>query len=141
MTLRQERLKARTVRIKAKYYDFRTATRSLTLADPTDVEEDVYSAVKSLLPKLERRPVRLVGVSLTGIVPAEADQPSLFGDPASDRKRRNLARAADTIRQRFGPSALRRASTLRSEDPPSGPPPPSSRPDGPRPSGPKTAPP
>jgi DNA polymerase-4 len=63
--LQEERLFARTVTLKARYGDFTTITRSLTLPPTRDTHEIVETA-KALLERTEAgtRPVRLLGVSV-----------------------------------------------------------------------------
>jgi DNA polymerase-4 len=60
---------ARTVTLKIRYDDFRTITRSQTLASPTDELAVVAPLVRELLfrnTEVGVRPVRLLGVSLSG---------------------------------------------------------------------------
>jgi hypothetical protein len=62
-----------------------------------------------------RHPARLVGVALGGLVAArDAEQLGLFAGapPALERAEdRALSRAVDRVRERFGESAIRAAST------------------------------
>jgi DNA polymerase-4 len=56
-------------------------------------------------------PVRLVGVSVSGLEPAQAGQLGLFA-PAAERGRRDrLNRALDELTERFGPDAVRPVGT------------------------------
>jgi DNA polymerase-4 len=68
--LERRQLAARTVTIKVRYADFTTVTRSHTLSLPT-VDADVISSwAKDLLARTDagRRPVRLLGVRVQGLV-------------------------------------------------------------------------
>lgn len=70
--LAAEGLQARTVTVKLRYGDFRTITRSLTLAAPTadaDAFCQVVAAIMQRAWSRERRPLRLIGVRLAGLVP------------------------------------------------------------------------
>jgi DNA polymerase-4 len=114
--LRRERLGARTVQLKVKYYDFRLVTRRTTLDEPTDLEERVYAAVKSLFERIDSRPIRLVGVALSSLA-AEAGsdaQPLLFQEKedAEKTKMKKIAAVTDRLKDRFGTDIVRRASTL-----------------------------
>lgn len=68
----------RTVTIKVRYDDFETITRSRTLPAPTDDAETIAAVAAELLntaTEAGKRPVRLVGVSVSGLVgPDEAVQ-------------------------------------------------------------------
>ena len=109
--LRRQGLVARTVNLKVRAPDFTTWTRSKTLTEPTDLAGPIVATARELFPKvpLGRKGVRLLGVGVSGIVkPERAGQAELFPDPTRERARK-LARAADTIRSRFGGNALTRA--------------------------------
>ena len=89
-------------------------TRSKTLSEPTDLAEVVLAAARALFRErvfLKGRGVRLLGVGVSGLEAAGAGQAALFGDERQE-KLRNLARAADEIREKFGKAALARARLL-----------------------------
>ena len=74
-------MKARTVYVKVKLPDFRLVSRQVSRTSPTDDADVIFRAARSALEKshLESRPVRLVGVGLSGLVHPEPDlQMSLF---------------------------------------------------------------
>ena len=75
-------LLARTVTVKVRYSDFTTITRSHSAA-PTRNEAAILARSLQLLERTdaERRPVRLLGVSVHNLC-TEADVPL---DPAPDR--------------------------------------------------------
>ncbi|HOX06734.1 MAG TPA: DNA polymerase IV [Planctomycetota bacterium] len=112
--LREAGYEARTVHLKARYPDFSTVTRARTLPAATDRTAEIRAAARELFrERLDRRgrPLRLIGVSLSGLVRPEAVQGELFADPANDRARR-FDRAKDELRAAFGPDALRRGSQV-----------------------------
>jgi DNA polymerase-4 len=98
-------LKARTVTLKVRDHRFRTITRRRTLAAPTCVTDTLLREVLDLWEAEPREgAIRLVGVSTSGF----SAQAMLFeaDDPRLDE-------AVDTVRERYGKSALRRGSTLK----------------------------
>jgi DNA polymerase-4 len=109
--LRAAGLRARTVTLKLRDTELRVHTRSRTLPAPTDLDEDVYRAARALY--AERwpagRPVRLVGVSASGLCGA-APQQHLLPEPGSERRR--LYEAVDRVRARFGERAVLPARVL-----------------------------
>jgi DNA polymerase-4 len=116
--LRDERLAARTVTVKLRDADFTTRLASRTAPDPLESDRAIGDLAVSLLRKLRaarRHPARLVGVALGGLVAArDAEQLGLFAGapPALERAEdRALSRAVDRVRERFGESAIRAAST------------------------------
>jgi DNA polymerase IV len=73
---------ARTVTVKLRYQDFVTITRSLTLSVPTGEADAIRGAVAVIMRQSwsrDRRPLRLVGVRVSGLAPApELRQLPLF---------------------------------------------------------------
>jgi DNA polymerase-4 len=101
--LRESGQEARTVAVAIRYVDGPGANRSRALFRPTNRERDIYREARDLLDGLFTRRVRLklVGVSLSGLVREGAGQQDLF----SERERRRgigLSEGIDEIRSRFG---------------------------------------
>jgi DNA polymerase IV len=67
--LRADGVRARTVSVKLKLVDFRLVSRQVSRTSPTDDREVIFRAARAALDRshLESRPVRLVGVSLSGL--------------------------------------------------------------------------
>lgn len=113
---------ARTVVVKLRLADFTTITRSRTLPEPTDVAHRIYATACALhegsgLAAQAR--LRLVGVRVTGLVPAAAaaTQLALGERPESWRE---AERAVDRIVSRFGVGAVRPAALVDGDQPPRG---------------------
>jgi DNA polymerase-4 len=118
--LRQTGFQARTVHVKARFPDFSTVTRAHTLPVAADETGTIRAAARDLFEKrLDRydRPLRLVGVSVSGLVRPALVQGTLFDDPDLDRARR-LDKAKDDIRAAFGSTALRPGSQIDTEKKP-----------------------
>jgi DNA polymerase-4 len=108
--LRAEGYAGRTVSLKLRFADFQTITRSLT-GEATQDGLEIFRRVFGLLERVERRqPVRLIGVSVAGLVQGGPGQLSLFSETSARRDR--VARAADRLARRFGDRALFPASLL-----------------------------
>lgn len=110
--LRSHALVARTVSLKVRTSDFRTLTRSRTLTTPTDVGREIYLAARALLAGVDLGglSVRLVGVRTEGLSAAGStvQQPTLEEAVAENPSaRRDVERAMDEVRDRFGRSAIR----------------------------------
>ncbi len=107
--LRKHGLKARGVNIKIRFGEFETISRSTTLADPTDVTDELWGAAKALFDQWADHgfvPVRLVGMNADRIE-SDGDQLGLFIDPQREKSRR-LDQAMDAIQSRFGVNSVRR---------------------------------
>jgi len=78
-TLRRKRLEAQTVQVKVRYSDFTTLTRQITVEESIADANELYRLAAHLLAreKLVNRPLRLLGLSVSGLVPSAAKQLSL----------------------------------------------------------------
>jgi len=125
--LRDAGLRARTVTIKARFADFKTVTRTKTLSFPTNVGVRFYSVARELLERVPVRPLRLLGVTLSGLDDVRTPrQGTLFGSDAAlltdaapsaedERARDRLERLSpglDRLRSKYGRNAVIRASLL-----------------------------
>ncbi len=105
--LRSGQFKGRTVTLKLRFSDFHTITRSTTLAEPTNSDQQIYRAVGDLLAavNLARRKVRLVGVAVSNLDTGQ--QPQLLATSSS--RESEVDKAMDAVRERFGTDSVRRA--------------------------------
>ncbi len=109
--LREAGYAGRCVTLKLRFADFSTLTRRHT-DDPTQDGLLIYRRARALLERIPlRQPVRLIGLSVSGLGPAAAGQLWLL-EPDTLRRER-LARAMDRVTARFGEASLRPASLLR----------------------------
>jgi DNA polymerase-4 len=78
-SLARKRLDAQTVQVKVRYSDFTTLTRQVSVEDPISAATEIYRLAAHLLAreKLVHRPLRLLGVGVSGLVPATARQLTL----------------------------------------------------------------
>lgn len=114
--LRRRKQKGRTVHLKVRFADFRTITRSRTLAHGTDATHDLWQAASELLSDAlaeDHLGVRLLGAGVSGFTGERPRQPTLFEEEQGDEahaKQRQLDAVTDAIREKFGSSALGRAT-------------------------------
>jgi DNA polymerase-4 len=110
--LREKERKGKTVSIKIRYHDFKTITRSKTLAESTWQTNQVWQAVKQLFDTAMpagHAAVRLLGVSVSGFSAEKVLQADLF---SQDKKHDELDDIADVINQRFGKLKIHRARKI-----------------------------
>jgi DNA polymerase IV len=113
--LRRTSVAGRTVSLKLRYANFQTITRSRTLELAIDQATQLHREVTALLGtlRLEQVRVRLVGVAVTNLVPAQAArQLRLLAD---ESRWSVLEQTADCARRRFGEQAVTRAALLEQE--------------------------
>jgi DNA polymerase-4 len=116
--LRRSGLKARTATLKIRYGDFTTLTRSGTVAEATDVTDVLWRAAEAILlawAAKDFRPLRLLGMTASGLQGQRGTQLSLFAD-AGQVKQEAIDRTLDKIAARFGVGAVQRALGRRGKD-------------------------
>lgn len=109
--LRQQRYLCDTVMVKIKTYDFKTITRQKKLHSPTDRDELIFYTARGLLiDNLSDKMIRLVGVSLKGLIDADGFKT----DPIFPSEKRMLiiTDLIDSIRDRFGEDSIKRCATI-----------------------------
>ena len=105
--LRHQGLRGRTITLKYRDADFHTTTHAETLAAPIDSSNDLYRVAAKLFSDVHgRKKVRLLGIYASGFG-SSGGQLGLFAEEASaaDQLR-------DKLKERFGESAITRASLL-----------------------------
>jgi DNA polymerase-4 len=111
--------RGRTVVLKVRYGDFRTITRSRTLAAPTDRTADIAATARTLLAGVDvTAGIRLLGVSVQQLVEADTPLALDLDGTGDDGRRAALERSIDTVRSRFGPDSVRPARLVGPPDPP-----------------------
>lgn len=114
--LRDEGIVAGAVVLKLRHGDFHTVTRRRTLAAPSALDEELIAMARRLLApafaeaRTRGQGIRLLGVAATSITPAEA--PDLF-EPEERVRQREVTRAVDAVRAKFGFDAMRSGRLVR----------------------------
>jgi DNA polymerase IV len=118
--LRSEGYAGKVVTLKIRFADFSTFTRAHS-GEPTQDGLRIYQEACRLFDRVRLdQPVRLIGLSVSGLGAAGQGQLPLFGPDAARQER--LGRALDRLAERFGGNAVRPASLLgrRRSRPPAG---------------------
>jgi len=112
--LRKAGLAATVVKLKLRWTDFSTISRQTSTCEAVDEDGPIGEAALVLLDKAwkPRRPVRLIGVGVSGLV-SPVRQLTLWDDGATPKP--SLQQAVDTLRDRFGDEAIRRGSSVRKQ--------------------------
>jgi len=114
--LREAGLAARTLTLTIRYAGFETHTRAKTLAEPTQLDADIYGVFQELFRKHRdtKRRVRLLGVSLSGFTHGNAQLELLEAERREKLAR--LTKAADRLRDRFGFGKVQFGGSLTVDD-------------------------
>ena len=105
------------VGVTIRYLDFKNRTHQCKLREATDSTNEIYETAKKLLASMwqDRRPLRLLSVTLFDLTKEDGAQLSLFREEAAGRERgRRLDQTVDALRGKFGADAIRRGATLQS---------------------------
>ena len=114
--LRQRGKQAKCVTLKLRYADFTTITRRHTLRQSDNSDQTIFDSGLQLLKitlTAEKQPVRLIGIGVSNLVESGRQLDML---DASTRRREQLDRAIDRIRQKYGFTAIQTGRTLRLKD-------------------------
>jgi DNA polymerase-4 len=114
---RHEGRKGAVVTLKIRFRPFDTHTRTRTLPARTANDSEIFRAAWSLFGAAPwaGKPVRLIGVGLSGWQEEAGVQPDLFGSEASDPHTQDerLDETLDAIRRKFGKGYLQRGMNRR----------------------------
>lgn len=113
--LREQNLFGRTIHLKLRYKDFSTLTRAHSLAEPTQLDQELIAGTRLLFRNTWRKgsAVRLLGVGVSGMEEREG-QLSLIEGERKERARRALS-AVDKIRDKFGEKVVKLASGMQGD--------------------------
>lgn len=114
--LRRAELHGRTVKVKLRWSDFTTLSRQVTLAQPTNLDDAIYSAARKLFTDTwpPGKAVRLIGVGISNF---NAGHQQLNLWDTDDHKAANLQETLDKLRTRYGKDTIQRASELDPREP------------------------
>jgi len=110
--LREKGLRGKTVTLKARYEDFKTVTRSQTLAASTNLGPRIYSVARELLSRVPAGTFRLIGVQVSNLEdvrqPVQADLFAGLEEGGSARKRDHgaVTEGLDKLRRKYGRGAV-----------------------------------
>ena len=111
--IRQRELYSRTITLKVTYKDMKSITRSKS-GEATNKTPNIYGTAASLFEKIEKRPIRLIGITLSNLTDTPDLQLSLF-DTSEDLQREKLNNAMLKLQQKYGRDIIKTASILRAE--------------------------
>ena len=117
--LRHRGLRGKTVTLKARYWNFKTVTRSKTVDVPINSGKGIYAVARGLLERIPEGPLRLLGVQISNLEDVRAPvQTNLFGieevgpTVGEGERERRASSALDDLRRRYGRGTVVPASLL-----------------------------
>lgn len=115
--LRSDEVRAGVIAVNIVDSDFHNSSHQTTLLSPTHNTDDIHKAACLLFDELwDGNPIRNLGIQTSKVESDDtARQMNLFGTE-KDEKKEKLDQAIDLIRNRYGVSAIQRASLSKQED-------------------------
>jgi len=104
---------AHTITLKVTYADMKSITRSKS-GDATNNAQTIYETAATLMDKIERRPIRLVGITLSNFTTSPNMQMSLFDNGEGEQKSK-LDDALLNLQKKYGRNIVKTASVLSAE--------------------------
>ena len=111
--IRLKGLYCRTITLKVTYANMKQITRSKS-GEATDRAMKIYETTAALLDKIEKYPIRLVGISMSGLTTSPNVQMTLF-DTDKDDHHDKFNEAMMKLQLKYGRSIIKTAGALSAE--------------------------
>ena len=107
-TARHEGLSGSVVTLKIRFAGFETHTRQYKRTTPTHDERSILKTAWQLFldGKLPKKPVRLIGVGISGWGENQPAQVDLFDEPEQRESNQSLLKTIDAVTEKFGKGKL-----------------------------------
>ena len=114
--LRSSEQYCRTITLKVTYANMRSITRSKS-GEATNNGNEIYKEAAAMLSKIERQPIRLVGISCSGLTDTQSMQLTLDLIDTSEKSqaKENLDRTLLKLQQKYGKGIIKTGSELGAE--------------------------
>ncbi len=113
--IRLESSYIKTITLKITFKDMQKISRSKT-GEATNKADDIFGTVAALLSKIERRQIRLIGISLSGFTDTAEKQLSLFDDPTEIKKSEVLDEITINLQKKYGLDVMKSGSEMVAEN-------------------------
>ena len=112
--MRADSVKTRCISVTIRDVDFNDKSHQRKLNSATDITTEIFDICKILIKELwdTKKPLRLLGVSLTDVTDENDIQLSMFDSDKKD-KERAIDRTVDSIRNRFGKDTIVRGGIYK----------------------------
>ncbi|MDL2225592.1 DNA polymerase IV [Eubacteriales bacterium OttesenSCG-928-M02] len=116
LKVRKKGIYSQTITLKITYGNMQSITRSRS-GDATNNANDIYRIAAELLDTVEKRPIRLVGISLSGLTEENLQQLSLMdmGGVAEKDRRQALDTRLLNLQEKYGGDIIKTGSELEAE--------------------------
>ena len=113
--LRRDNVRIEAVTVNIRYSDLTRTSHQREIGHSTNITDEIYAVAARLFDELwDGMPIRLLGISTSHVVKTDAGRQLSLLDSRDYEKLERLDKAMDSIRERFGADAVKRASFLES---------------------------
>lgn len=113
--LRRDNVRIEAVTVSIRYSDLTRTSHQREIGHGTNITDEIYAVAARLFDELwDGMPIRLLGISTSHVVKTDAGRQLSLLDSRDYEKLERLDKAMDSIRERFGADAVKRASFLES---------------------------
>ena len=121
--MRKDGNKAHSISVGIRFLNFKNISHQTSFSEPLSTTNEVYEAAKKLLRELwkDRRPIRLISISLTNLTKfSGCRQLSFFDRPSkrveiSKKSDERVDKVIDTLRKRYGFDVIKRGGVMKLE--------------------------
>ena len=116
LKIRLDGVFARTVTLKIKYANMKLITRSKS-GDAINQAKGIYNIAASMLDTIEKRPIRLVGIGLSGFSESDFRQLTMddLGNQQEDQRKESLDRTLLELQRRYGGEVIKTGNEIIAE--------------------------
>lgn len=115
--MRKSGVKCTVVQVTIKDPDLSSIQRQEKLQRPTNLAKDITDKAMDIMRHSwnMKKPIRMLTVTGTGIVPEDAAQQISFFDEDKNQKRDSLEKALDKIRSKYGNDSVKNANIINND--------------------------
>ena len=116
LSLRLDGVYVRTVTLKVKYGNMKLITRSKS-GDAICKAKDIYNIAATMLDTVEKRPIRLIVITLSGFAESEFRQMTLedMGSPQNEKRKESLDKALLELQRKYGGGIVKSGDEMMAE--------------------------
>ena len=116
LNIRFDGIYARTVTVKVKYSNMKQITRSKT-GNTVNRANDIYKIAASLLDTVEKRPIRLIGIALSGFEDSDYRQLTIddTGCLRNSEKEESLDKTLLALQRKYGGDVIKSGNEIIAE--------------------------
>lgn len=115
--LRKDGVKIETVSVGLRFFDMSNSSHQCVLDHPTNITDEIHQVACDLLEEFwDGTPVRLIGIQTGRVIEGEGSRQLSLFDNTDYEKLERLDKTMDSIRERFGSGAVKRASLAETKN-------------------------